>query len=803
MTKEGRIAAVSDVQTNTPPPFQREPLGWTIGRQCLEAGQNRFIRRVGNLIFEFADGLRVSRVYRTEEFRGLAISRVPPTLSNEHILAELKVVDCSQPSSLHDYARIFREKADINGQFDKLTLSFEWPAFANDRSRPKLDLRKLANKTIAIPNGDPSSPLVGLSSILPQPIWATTRHVDGEYIMVACDIFTDWFDISSNSLAGLESFRDSHGKTGKILGEPCQITNILSVQDLTPPMWRTRVRMPCPSTVGFIRTLESYLRPLGLEVFKAGRWTRGQITEAIMASLAFEGVEGRITNDTLDTLGHYRAYINCEHAVLAAKTLQVLKRDNGCISFTLSGPETDKWPQHIIGNASIWYTVWIQARDHLISDMAAWTAEKMQDWISGDEVDEVTALEQADGWVLQGTNRQKVVRAAVCAEEAIRGRELCYRNRVLDSVELYNKVGWTPLPGKTQHVFNDGPIRVCVDGITHKLYHAGPFPEGITTVGTDSPLDLVDPNHESTIAQRFSSQTTREPEAPPRRIWAPVTGRTQACPVCGCQPKNSKDLHVTSCGHMYCIDCFVPACGNGQVDSSTDLFEIRCMTCRAPIPNEEIEAAFGPDGFDGLLKTAYTTFLDRRQADFRYCPTVDCRGVHRTRPAPRHQDCPTCQFGMCEQCLALFCHECHGNHDPGRCPDVVDDDTRRLMEREGMKPCPRCGTVIQKDGGCNHMTCERCRAHLCWICLAVFVGPDGPNECADHLETMHAGLYDAGDEYYDIDDEDYIDDIRPGVEDATVMEAGVWPVEGQVEAEEDEDEDEGEGVEREWVERWW
>lgn len=27
-----------------------------------------------------------------------------------------------------------------------------------------------------------------------------------------------------------------------------------------------------------------------------------------------------------------------------------------------------------------------------------------------------------------------------------------------------------------------------------------------------------------------------------------------------------------------------------------------------------------------------------------------------------------------------------------------------------------CGILIQKDGGCNHLTCTLCGAHTCWAC---------------------------------------------------------------------------------------
>jgi hypothetical protein len=31
------------------------------------------------------------------------------------------------------------------------------------------------------------------------------------------------------------------------------------------------------------------------------------------------------------------------------------------------------------------------------------------------------------------------------------------------------------------------------------------------------------------------------------------------------------------------------------------------------------------------------------------------------------------------------------------------------------KPCCGCGAPIQKNGGCNHMICSRCRRHFCWV----------------------------------------------------------------------------------------
>ena len=36
------------------------------------------------------------------------------------------------------------------------------------------------------------------------------------------------------------------------------------------------------------------------------------------------------------------------------------------------------------------------------------------------------------------------------------------------------------------------------------------------------------------------------------------------------------------------------------------------------------------------------------------------------------------------------------------------------------EPCPRCGVYIYKEGGCNHMYCQKCKHEFCWFCLGPF-----------------------------------------------------------------------------------
>ncbi len=69
----------------------------------------------------------------------------------------------------------------------------------------------------------------------------------------------------------------------------------------------------------------------------------------------------------------------------------------------------------------------------------------------------------------------------------------------------------------------------------------------------------------------------------------------------------------------------------------------------------------------------------------------------------------------CRKCGTVFCSSCSAEgHQPATCQQVRMWDKKNSDEGENMtwiqantKPCPKCHVNIEKNQGCNHMTCRK------------------------------------------------------------------------------------------------
>ncbi|KAI8986733.1 hypothetical protein BD414DRAFT_380319, partial [Trametes punicea] len=171
------------------------------------------------------------------------------------------------------------------------------------------------------------------------------------------------------------------------------------------------------------------------------------------------------------------------------------------------------------------------------------------------------------------------------------------------------------------------------------------------------------------------------------------------------------------CHHVYHPDCLLMLVKTAI--ESTAQFPPRC--CGRPIPARLFRRYLTPE-----LKQALATREAERGTPRRvYCANPHCSrflGARDKRIPVRVYVCPSpsCSTRTCARCrtevrrgASLDAHACA--HDPAY------DATLRLGSRLGWVRCPHCEDLIERDGGCAHMTCS-CGTEFCYDCGAKYSG---------------------------------------------------------------------------------
>jgi hypothetical protein len=209
------------------------------------------------------------------------------------------------------------------------------------------------------------------------------------------------------------------------------------------------------------------------------------------------------------------------------------------------------------------------------------------------------------------------------------------------------------------------------------------------------------------------------------------------CPICYDEISTPVQL---ACGHNYCTACIRHFLTTA---SDSKIFPLCCMgdenNCRAPIPIPALQRFLPPQQFKHLLETVFISHIEHLPQEFKYCTTPDCRQVYRCAKSQTSLvlHCPSCLSAICTSCHeeaheGMTCAERKLHNDPAEQERLND----QLAMQSGFKRCPECTVWIEKDEGCNHMSC-RCGAHICWVCMKVFTR----DTIYDHMSAAHGGIY--------------------------------------------------------------
>jgi hypothetical protein len=101
-----------------------------------------------------------------------------------------------------------------------------------------------------------------------------------------------------------------------------------------------------------------------------------------------------------------------------------------------------------------------------------------------------------------------------------------------------------------------------------------------------------------------------------------------------------------------------------------------------------------------------------------WCVSPGCSGIATIATGYKHK-------ARCDSCDLTFCSLCHEQHSSylvpfcrGQPHSESEESVKQWKNSNSgkCKKCPKCRHHIEKNGGCNHMTCSFCKYEFCWLC---------------------------------------------------------------------------------------
>ncbi|CDO75272.1 hypothetical protein BN946_scf184497.g3 [Trametes cinnabarina] len=212
-----------------------------------------------------------------------------------------------------------------------------------------------------------------------------------------------------------------------------------------------------------------------------------------------------------------------------------------------------------------------------------------------------------------------------------------------------------------------------------------------------------------------------------KRASPPIDAEPFVCPICF--DDSQTEFLSLLCDHKFCAGCWKEYI-TSKVRTEAECM-ITCMAegCNIAAPDPFVEKALADDRetwsrYQELLVRQFVACIPH----LKFCPypsctyTVSCPAAATKSSLTQIVPIVTCGASSAH----VFCFGCpiDADHRPVVCAvarmwlqKCEDDSETANWIKSNTKECSKCQSTIEKNGGCNHMTCKKCKYEFCWVCM--------------------------------------------------------------------------------------
>ncbi|RIA88863.1 hypothetical protein C1645_773831 [Glomus cerebriforme] len=188
------------------------------------------------------------------------------------------------------------------------------------------------------------------------------------------------------------------------------------------------------------------------------------------------------------------------------------------------------------------------------------------------------------------------------------------------------------------------------------------------------------------------------------------------CSIC-CDVTTKFPSSITSkCNHemLVCNSC-VEKHVSANIEKG-NFQDIKCLQCIEILDYHDIKRIVNDELFQRYDVLLLRQTLSKMK-DFRWCKRPNCGWgqIHNGGDDAPIITCKACGAKSC------FTHDVPW-HEDSSCSEFAkklskDTEANQAYYDSHTKRCPKCEMPIEKNDGCEHMTCL-CHYEFCWLCLA-------------------------------------------------------------------------------------